>query len=173
VQKYLETHDAPAAVLVASVPPQGVATSLLRFTASQIRTMARHPWRSAGALLAGKPLPAFEVSEALVREVFFCSLTPDGVVRRCMERLEMKMSARALLDMTILNLPKPHLVTTPALVLGAQYDLGVAARELHATARAFNTEAVVFADMGHDMMLEPGWQAVAEWIAAWLCDQGL
>src|SRR3954462_12398739 len=30
VQKYLETHDAPAAVLMASVPPRGHLRSLLR-----------------------------------------------------------------------------------------------------------------------------------------------
>ncbi len=37
VQKYLETHDAPAGVLMASVPPAGAIPSA-------IRTLLRHPW---------------------------------------------------------------------------------------------------------------------------------
>ena len=45
-------------------------------------------------------------------------------------------------------------------------------RELHATARAYHARAEVFPDMGHDMMLEPGWQAVAERIDSWLSGQG-
>ncbi|MDT5171382.1 MAG: hypothetical protein QOD02_4727, partial [Mycobacterium sp.] len=30
-----------------------------------------------------------------------------------------------------------------------------------------------FPNMGHNMMLEPGWQAVAERIDGWLTDRGL
>jgi hypothetical protein len=40
-------------------------------------------------------------------------------------------------------------------------------------ARAYRTEAEFFPDMGHNMMLEPGWQAVAERIDSWLGGQGL
>ena len=45
--------------------------------------------------------------------------------------------------------------------------------EVEDTARAYHTPAEVFPDMGHDMMLEPGWQAVAERIDGWLSGQGL
>lgn len=40
--------------------------------------------------------------------------------------------------------------------------------EAQATARAYRTEAEVFPNMAHDMMLEPGWRKVAERIVAWL-----
>ena len=40
-------------------------------------------------------------------------------------------------------------------------------------ARAYCTEAVFFPNMGHNMMLEPGWAAVAERIHRWLGAQGL
>ena len=36
VQKYLETHDLPCAVLMASMPPRGALASMLKF-------MRRHP----------------------------------------------------------------------------------------------------------------------------------
>ena len=173
VQKYLESHAAPAAVLIASTPPQGAAAGLLRFAASQLRATAQHPWLSTKAAITGKTLPAFEVTDASVRDAFFCSLTPDAEVSRYKERLQTEISARAFLDMVLLSLPKPHLIETPVLVLGAQYDGSVTQRELRATARAYHTRAEIFPNMGHDVMLEPGWQAVAERMEGWLGDQGL
>ena len=119
---------------------------------------AMHPWLSAKAAITGKTLPAFEVTETRVRDAFFCAQTPEAQVSRYMERLQTEVSARAFLDMVFLNLPKPQLVKTPVLVLGAQYDGSVIEREVHATARAYHTRAEFFPDMGHDMMLEPGWQ---------------
>ena len=75
--------------------------------------------------------------------------------------------------MVFLNLPKPRRVSTPLLVLGAQCDRNVTPREVHATARAYCTQAEIFPDMGHDMMLEPGWAAVAQCLHTWLCTQDL
>ena len=74
--------------------------------------------------------------------------------------------------MVLLNLPKPHRVKTPVLVLGAQCDGSVTERELHATARAYHTRAEFFPDMGQTL-LEPGWQAVAETNRSWLGGHGL
>ena len=54
------------------------------------------------------------------------------------------------------------------LVLGAADDGLVTNAEVRATARAYRTEAELFADMGHNMMQEPGWTGVAERIDAWL-----
>jgi alpha-beta hydrolase superfamily lysophospholipase len=65
-------------------------------------------------------------------------------------------------------LPRPRRVTTPLLVLGAELDRCILQREVCATARAYNTDAQIFPDMGHDMMLEPEWAAVAERIHTWL-----
>ena len=42
--------------------------------------------------------------------------------------------------------------------------------EAQATARAYGTDAVIFPDMAHDMMLEPAWQQVADKIIGWLRD---
>ena len=59
------------------------------------------------------------------------------------------------------------------LVLGAEADRALTQDEVRATARAYGTDAQFFADMGHNMMLEPGWQAVAERIMKWLGHRGL
>jgi alpha-beta hydrolase superfamily lysophospholipase len=71
------------------------------------------------------------------------------------------------------NLPKLKHVMVPVLVLGGQRDGTVTIEELHSTARAYRTTAEVLPNMGHDMMLEPGWATVAERIHNWLTASGL
>jgi len=58
-------------------------------------------------------------------------------------------------------------------VLGAELDGFFTPGEIQGTTRAYRTEAELFPRMGHNMMLEPGWRAVAERIDAWLGTIGL
>ena len=61
-------------------------------------------------------------------------------------------------------------MNTPVLVLGAEGDAFVFRGGLEATAKTYRTEAEIFPNMAHAMMLEQGWQAVAERICGWLAD---
>lgn len=158
VQKYLETNAAPAAVLMASMPPQGYLRSGLRW-------LRRHPWHFAKLTATGRSLPYVSTPE-LARERFFCAATPEALVRTYAGRLQ-EESARSGRD-GLLQLPKPDRVSTPLLVLGAAEDGAVTQEEVRATAQAYRTEPEFFAGMGHNMMLEPGWRAVAERIDGWL-----
>jgi pimeloyl-ACP methyl ester carboxylesterase len=97
---------------------------------------------------------------------------PDSQVLHYVMRLQ-EESTRIGLDCLLLNLPRPKRVTTPLLVLGAQNDGAHTTKEVRATARAYRTEAEFFPDMGHNMMLEPGWVAVAERMHNWLGTHGL
>ncbi len=81
-------------------------------------------------------------------------------------------SYRAFLDMLLLNLPKPKRVNTPVLVLGGRDDNIFTVDEVEATARAYNTQPHFF-PMAHDMMLEPGWEKVAQKMLAWLEERGI
>ncbi|MCV7031113.1 alpha/beta hydrolase [Mycobacterium sherrisii] len=159
VQKYLESHAAPAGVLVASVPPRGAAGFLLRFT-------KQHLGRLTAALITGKASALFKTPDA-VREKFFSARTPDSTVAHCAARIQDE-STRIMLDAMVLDLPRPERVTTPLLVLGAECDDCFTTNEVRSTARAYRTEAQIFPEMGHNMMLEPGWAAVAERIHVWL-----
>lgn len=163
VQRYLESHTAPAAILMASMPPQGYLRSGLRW-------IRRHPWHFAKLTATGKSLPYVSTPE-LARERFFCAHTPDALVVGYAARLQ-EESARAGLD-GLVKRPRPARVKTPVLVLGAQEDGAVTQDEVRATARAYGTAAEFFPQMGHNMMLEPGWQAVAERIDSWLGVRGL
>jgi pimeloyl-ACP methyl ester carboxylesterase len=172
VQKYLESHAGPAAVLVASAPPQVAAAALLRNTGALLRNTTQHPWLTVKAALTGKSFPDFNEMER-VRAIFFSAHTSESMVVRYAQRLQNEPNGRWVLDMMFLNLPKPRRVSTPLLVLGAQCDSSVTPREVHATARAYRTQAEIFPDIGHDMTLELGWATVAQRIHTWLCAQGL
>lgn len=163
VQKYLESHRAPAGVLMCSMPPQGYLRSGLRW-------LRRHPWHFTKLTVTGESLPYVSTPE-LARERFFSPHTPDTLVSRYAARLQ-EESARSGFD-GLVKLPRPDRVTAPVLVLGALDDGAVTPGEVHATARAYRTEPVFFDGMGHNMMLEPGWRAVAERIDDWLAARGL
>jgi pimeloyl-ACP methyl ester carboxylesterase len=165
VQKYLETHSAPAGVLLASMPVTGASRVVLRI-------MGRHPLRAARAILRGRTLRALNTPQA-ARENFYSAGTPEADVARYAALLDEEYAGRQSFDLTMLSLPKPQRVATPLLVLGAEYDACFSQDEIRNTARAYGTEAVFFPDMGHNMMLEPGWQAVAEKIDGSLIAQGL
>lgn len=64
-------------------------------------------------------------------------------------------------------------MTTPLLVLGAGEEGTCSPAEVRETATAYHTEAEFFPGMGHDMMLEDGWSAVADRIHTWLGTHGL
>lgn len=162
-QKYLASHDAPAGVLMASMPPQG-------YLGSGLRWIKRHPWHFTKMAITGKSL-AYVNTPQLARERFFSAHTPDSHILEYAARLQ-EESARAGVD-GLLSLPRPRCVTTTLLVLGADDDGAVTQKEVRATARAYRTEAEFFSRMGHNMMLEPGWVAVAERIHTWLGAQCL
>jgi pimeloyl-ACP methyl ester carboxylesterase len=161
VQKYLESHDAPAAALLASVPPRGIAGFLLR-------RFRRHPWSTARSLAMTKSLRSIGGTPELARESLFSDATPHSDVVRYAAQLCEEYLGRHVLDMLLFSLPKPDRVATQVLVLGAEHDILFTQQEVRATAAAYRTEAEFFPGMAHDMMLEPGWAAVAERIHAWL-----
>jgi pimeloyl-ACP methyl ester carboxylesterase len=165
VQTYLEQHTAAGAILVQSVPPSGVLRTTLR--------IARHhsmQFVKANVALRLAPLVA---TPELARDLLFSASTPDTQVNSYQQRLQDE-SYRAFLDMLALDLVKTKRVNrVPMLVLGAEDDtIIVSQRQIRRTAAVYGTEAEIF-PVGHDMMLEPGWQAVAERIDGWLTAQRL
>jgi pimeloyl-ACP methyl ester carboxylesterase len=163
VQKYLESHEAPAGVLMCSAPPQGYLRSGLRW-------IRRHPLHFTKLTITGESLPYVSTPE-LARERFFSPHTPEALVRRYAARLQ-EESSRSGLD-GLVQLPRPGRVRAPLLVLGALEDGAVTPAEVRATARAYRTEPVFFPGMGHNLMLEPEWATVARRIDDWLAAREL
>lgn len=158
IQRYLETHRVPAAVLVGSVPPQGVLRLALRVWRRR-PSMTMEAWNDPTLL-------KFLATPALAREYLFCAATPEAIVESCRQRAGAE-SVRAAMTDPMLRRVRTRRVSTPILVLGATHDGFVSAADVCATARAYRTDPEFF-DMGHNMMLEPGWVAVAERIRDWL-----
>ncbi len=164
VQKYLETHSAPAGVLLASVPPAGVLATTLRIA-------ARHPLEFARVNLTASLYPLVAAPQ-LAHELFFLPGSSPDQLSGYFSRLQDE-SYLGFLDMLAFYLPRPKRVKTPMLVLGARQDALFTPEEVTATARAYHTQAVIFDDMAHAMILEPGWQQVADRIIAWLNERGI
>jgi pimeloyl-ACP methyl ester carboxylesterase len=106
VQKYLESHDAPAAVLVASAPSSGITRFMLRGA-------KRHPWHTVRTLLTTKSLHGMGATPELTREHFYSRYTPEADVVRYTAPLVEEYAGRWFLDMLWLNLPKPARVSAP------------------------------------------------------------
>jgi pimeloyl-ACP methyl ester carboxylesterase len=161
-QRYLERRHAPAAVLIASIPSQMIGRMgvTLRIMRSDIRATVRSATTGTAADLVNTPRTA--------RSILFCRDTPESIVESCAARMQTE-SDHAGGNFVRSN---PALVKSPVLVLGADYDGAVSRRAVRATANTFGTQAQFF-PMGHNMMLEPGWQTVTENIASWFTTRGL
>ena len=159
IQKYLEDHTAPAAVLLSSPSPAGLLPTA-------IKNARRHPLVFARVNLTLSLLPLI-ATPALVREAFFSQDVPEEKLQAYW-RLTQDDSFMAFLDMVALDLPRPARVKTPLLILGAERDNMISPSEIEATARAYNTQAQMIPDVAHNSMLELRWQSVADRILTWL-----
>jgi pimeloyl-ACP methyl ester carboxylesterase len=158
-QKYLERNPAPGAVLMASISPGGVLAPVARLA-------AHHPVAFAKANLQLRLRPLVS-TPALARDLFFSPDTPQAVVDHCHARLQDE-SYLAFLDMLFfLVRVRPARVEAPVLVLGAERDGFFTADEIRRTASAYRTEAEIFTGIGHNMMLDQGWEDVADRVDAW------
>jgi pimeloyl-ACP methyl ester carboxylesterase len=163
IQKYLEEHTSPGAVLLSSPPPSG-------FLPAAIRVARRRPWLFARVNFTLN-LSALVETPALAREAFFSADFPDDLLTEYWEQMQ-EESYRAFLDMSALDLPNPAKVKTPVLVLGAERDNMLMPDEIRATARAYHTQAQIIPGVAHNSMLELGWEAAAKAILPWLKEQG-
>lgn len=162
-QKYLEMHNAPAAVLLSSVPHFGLWPSTLSLLMQQPLVVLK--------VLATLRLYPVVETPALAKHALFSDDMPDDRVAAYQKRLTDE-SFRIYLDELGLNLVHPKRVKSPMLVMGAAKDTVISRKGVEATARAYNTKAEFF-DTAHDAMLEANWRPVADRILAWLTEKGL
>lgn len=158
-QKYLETHAAPAAVLLASAPHFGLWPTFFRMAMKRPKTLVK-----VTAQL--RLYPVVETPEA-ARWALFSTDMPKKQMLKYYKKLDDE-SFRMFIDLLGLNRANPKKVKTPLLILGAENDNAISPDQVHATARAYGMQAEIFPNMAHDMMLEKDWKLVAERILSWL-----
>ena len=59
-------------------------------------------------------------------------------------------------------------IRTPVLVVGGEHDVVVPPHAVLRTARHLGSRAHLFRGMGHELMLEPGWDAVLRRVLGWI-----
>lgn len=161
LQKYLERAAAPGAVLLSSVPPQGLMGSMLGLLFTRPTLLAE-----LNRVLNGQDAEPDSLREAL----FYQPVADDTLLRYY--RLCQPESQRAIWDMTLFNLPDTgRMHRPPMLILGAEHDRLIPPAQVTMTGATYGEPAEIIPDIGHGMMLERGWEVVAERIARWLAER--
>jgi pimeloyl-ACP methyl ester carboxylesterase len=164
VQKYLERHAAPAAVLMCAVPPQGLA-------ASAFGMMFGRPllFSDLNSLMSGGQIAIDGLRDAL----FAQPVGADDLARYY--RLAQPESHRAIWDMMLFSLPRPDHVLAhlprgrdDLWVIGAERDTIIPVSLVEMTARSYGVTATTYPGMGHGLMLERDWQIVAQDLVDWM-----
>lgn len=163
VQKYLESHKVPAAVLLAPVPTTGVIMTTLGIA-------KRHFLILLKVLSTMSLYPVINTPE-LAREAFFSENISTAKLETYYKKLQDE-SFRGFLDMTFC-LPKPRKVSDPILLIGAINDMIFSQRQMEATANAYHSTAQMLSNTAHDVMLEDRWKDAADIILNWLNEQKL
>ncbi len=161
IQKYLERGVAAGAVLLSSVPPQGLMASAFGLAMRKPGLMTEFNKLMGGGRVDGEAL----------REALFHQPVDNADLRRYL-RASQSESHRAIWDMSLFNLPRVASVADiPLLVIGTQHDELIPSGQVEMTARTYGVAAHILPDLGHGMMLERGWQRVAELMLEWLLAQ--
>lgn len=170
-QRYLEHHTMPAAIMISasvrrgSAPPMAFFNLLLRLLREHPRTLLKVYLTREGYYLMSVP----ELAHAL----FYSSTTPHELVQRYVARMQPE-SARVSFDIATARPVSIELLSkTPILFVGGADDSLTQPHMLEAGAQALQTEVVICPNVGHNLMLEPGWQVAAAAMIDWLRRRGL
>jgi len=158
VMKYLERAAVPAAALLAPVPPQGLFAASLTLALSKPSLLVE-----LNAMLANGRASLEVLHKALFAGPMAVEKLADYYPRFQGE------SQRAIWDLTLFDLPQTwRMQRPPMLVLLAERDalFPVAQSRLGFAAIGLRTE--VLEELGHAVILEPGWQRAADRLIRWL-----
>lgn len=151
VQRAIARYPARAAVLVAPIPARpGVGTL--------VSIARRHPG-DAAKILVGGSLPMRE-------DYLFNRLEPEEASRYA--GLCGNESPLAQFQVLLHRPSGPPKGGAPVLVLGSPDDALVPIADVRDTARRYGAELVEFPGIGHDLMLDGGWEDPAEAMLGWI-----
>jgi non-heme chloroperoxidase len=159
VEHLLAKQPIRAAALLAPIPPSGLGPMAQRLLALQPEYLVNLQ-RLDAPHLAGDVLAA-------LRPLYFSDDADPEVLAEAIQHLTGE-SPRAILDLTVRwHDHRPENSVTP-LVLGAEGDRIATPADTRATARLYETDAVIVPGLAHMMMLEKRWETAAEPLLQWL-----
>ena len=156
--KYLESHKLPGAVLMASTPHRDVHHLIFRL-------LRRHPRMCLGTLFGWN----LKIPDPVIARDLFLSPSADVNIEEFFRSLcadSMKMGNEVLFKIR----PMLEKISAPILVLAGERDACFTVEEERRLAEVLRAKFIILPDQAHDMMLEPGWQSVAETIHKWIIE---
>lgn len=160
VQNYLRRAEAPAAVLMASVPPHGLFVSSMTMLAANPRLYFEMMMTTA--LGPGAVFPH------AIRQALFVTPLPQALESRFFTTADADSQRIGYDLMGWRPIAPPSDRAQPILVIGAERDGMVSQAAVKASAQVYGTKPVLVADMAHAMMLETNWRDAADPILSWL-----
>jgi pimeloyl-ACP methyl ester carboxylesterase len=159
VQRAARACNAIGMALLAPVPPQGLGSSILSLAMRDLPLFL-----ALGTMQLGGNTNRLRS----VRDYLFSKSVSEADAARYLMRMQ-RESQRALVDLTWSQRAFiASSVGLPTLIVGADRDAFFTRAMIEEAARLHAVSPTFFPDMAHVMMLEPGWQDVAEHVCAWL-----
>ncbi len=158
LQKYLEKYSCEKAVLLTSVPPNGVLRTTINFLTKKAY--------SYPAIL-GLNLYHLVNSPDKAKWAFFSDDLPDEELGKYSRQLCAESFA-AFLDMTFFRVKTNYHTKIPMLVLAAEKDNIFTIKENQSTAKKYNADFELVQGIAHDVMLDTTWKKAASVILKWL-----
>jgi non-heme chloroperoxidase len=164
VQAYFARYPAkagggPQAVLLAAAAPRPQYGQLLKMAMSQPLNLIR-----AGLQ---KTVPSGTANLDQLRESMFSRGPEDKSMDHYLGNIQAE-SYRAIASMVGQGLRARAVFPRRPMVIGAGRDQLVPPASVYATATYYKTRPVIFREMSHMLMLEPGWQEVADEIITYI-----
>jgi alpha-beta hydrolase superfamily lysophospholipase len=161
VMIYMQEENPPAAILMAPIP-------FRRFPFSSFLKMTKNfpmmTMRTTGLL------PTSIKNEGMYRQLFLHN-APDEVCRKGFNSIVPESSLTLIGSAVPLVRLDPELVSCPVLVTAAEHDYFFPAKAEERTAQVYGGDYRLYRGMGHNLMMENGWEDVAEDIHNWLAEQ--
>jgi pimeloyl-ACP methyl ester carboxylesterase len=159
-QRYVHAHGAAGVALLASLPPQGLWSSMLDLW-----------WRDPSLLAQLSLVQSGHQHLASIERLQAALFAPDmpaAQARHYLSRMQIE-SHRALMDLSWLHLAhRQRIVEVPVLVLGGEEDGLFRPHLVESTARWHDAQAHIVPELGHLLMLDRGWLKAARPILDWI-----
>lgn len=158
LQQYLRQHTAPGVILLASVPPGGMAISTWRLglTAPDILL-------GLNLFQQGRHTPTAAEVRRMLLSPDVAPASAQWLADNCQPE-----SQRAILDMSLTTALFARKLPCPALSIVGRNDLLVSPLEASSGGHLLGIETQVLPDLGHMLMLDTRWQQVASLMVSWL-----
>lgn len=156
LQKYLETHQLPAAVLLASLPSNGILPMMMR--------IFRHypiPFLAAGLKLN---LYGWIKTPEIARHLFLNAETILDIVNFHKNLVRETVSGISM----FFPYAKVNQNKSPILVISGENDFLFTPDEEKITAEKYDAKYILIRGQAHNLMMESAWKQVADIIDNWI-----